>query len=107
MTAEANAYYCGVHGDLLAAPRSFRCAQAPAGHEYVAADGATTKTEVRIAYEYGVNSGSESTELHVNVKTTVQGLKDRVERETMGPIEVTKVQTRTVTTICTPWTDDA
>jgi len=29
--------YCPVHGNLLAAPRSYRCAEAPKGHEFGAA----------------------------------------------------------------------
>lgn len=35
--APVDAIYCAVHGDLLAAPRSFRCAAAAPGHEYAAA----------------------------------------------------------------------
>lgn len=35
--APSEALYCAVHGDLLAAPRSWRCANAPEGHELAAA----------------------------------------------------------------------
>jgi len=31
---DAGIYYCPVHGDLLAGPRSLRCSEAPKGHEF-------------------------------------------------------------------------
>ena len=55
--AESEYAYCPIHGDLLAANRSYRCGNAPTGHEYAAPvqpsstvdEAALAEAEARIA----------------------------------------------------------
>ena len=57
--------YCPIHGDLLAANRSYRCGNAPTGHEYVYWDGdevvATERMEDDSSYD--VRSTREPTKI--------------------------------------------
>lgn len=93
-TTEPSAYYCGVHGDLLAAPRSVRCAEAPAGHEYTLAPApqpaVDTETEVQwgVRFDDGEEEGLAS-EQHANSTAAAHEGSARIRR--------------TATTTYTPW----
>lgn len=57
--------------------------------------------EVRISVKYGRNSTGLTGRLYSDLEATVAALKARIERDTMGPVDVTKVETREV--VCTMW----
>lgn len=56
--------------------------------------------QVRVHYSYGVNSGSEVT---LNKVGAVAHLIESIERQTMGRINVDKIEKRTKTVGVTPW----
>ena len=92
-------HYCPIHGDLLAAPRSHRCANAPKGHEYTyltharaidemdpAESGYTPTTdEVRQSFVY-----AESSEFVATVPGKGEGAWTRVPAE--GDVKATRVR---------------